>query len=188
MNSNGTSPYFKLTYGNVQCHFRGNEFGGLSEISTDEPKELDMPLSINGIKACLSGLDDIVKEFNFSCRQIGRKYHWAPVEDDSQIGLLFTQWIETDPIRLNSALNLENLNIKLLPPQIGLDLFPNLEEIYLQGNKLQYLPNTLKLISRIYLETDINKELKPKLPEWWHLQIQNSISIESKGNPLMVSS
>jgi hypothetical protein len=143
----------------------GDEGGGLIEVS--EVNNNSRTLSEWSILACQDNLNVVKMILNNSCRAIGSRLGWnpGPIEDE-QIGIAFTHWIQSNSFKHLVDLDLSNLNIQILPPQINPTLFPHLKKINLSNNQLSSMPKVLKNFS--FLEVDVNGNaiLQSKFPDW----------------------
>ncbi len=164
MQTNKLAPCFPLSYGTFVCNYIGDEGGGLAEIS--HGNIIYRTLSDLSIRACFLALKEVENEFNLSCCSIGKRLGWTPQEEKEEIGVPFTNWIQMNPIRHLTVLDLSNLNIKLLPPQIAPELFPSVENLNLKNNQLRVLPNALQFFPLKELNISGNAALQTRLPTW----------------------
>lgn len=162
----GQQPYYVETIGGIDTVFEINLIGELTSANVQKenllpsscPSRINPKDVLEEIAKIRSRMDEAVlliwkRLDGVSCHQTGE-----PLQ------LEFKQLIE-DHFSKKPNIDLSNLGLKTLPPQIS--LFKHAKSLNLSGNELHLLPPELQRLP--YLETlDIsgNKDLKTNIPSW----------------------
>lgn len=140
--------YLQGTLGNLPCTFELTEWDMVKRVAPPEetlqkiaqyiledffqPKPPEM----------LVFLKDAIESHIKACKAIGEKLGWAPEGEGLECMNRFTDWLKEKKVETWESLDLSNLKLTCLPPQIG--LFSSLKTLNLKGNSLFVFPPELK--------------------------------------------
>lgn len=158
--------YLRDHFDGIYNFYKVNTVGALTPTMEIQPHNI-LPLPISEVDKTIFSdyLNLIHKEYRYSLRAIGNTLGWTPPEEDHLLSGTFIEWVSNNQRAQITELNLSNLGMKTLPPQMR--LFDKLENLNLTGNELIFLPPELQRLPLKTLNISSNPLLQPNMPEWF---------------------
>lgn len=169
----GNNSYIVAAPKKLLITFKVDAIGGLTRIAGDIDKENLIPHKSYSVTDLTSEIeiDPLVKKlrlvltnFNDAIKKIGTRLNWQTDKDGLALFDEFTLHLTTIGAEHWESLDLSNLDLKTLPPQIG--LMQNLEKLNLKDNDLHLLPPELQRLPLKELNISGNKRLQSRIPAW----------------------
>lgn len=160
----GTKNYFIGNCGNIETAFEISPYTQLTRIILVNRNQL-VPIQPFELTSIKESIRIILNKYEEASKIIWKALGGTPEGTKNDLQCNFTNWIIQNKHHEKTELTLNNLNLEILPPQIG--LFTHLKTLDLSNNNLYLLPPELQTFNQ--LETLIisgNKKLPMNIPSW----------------------